>query len=125
VAESFGVGFTVKAAQGRRSPYGFLMGAMSVALAGFGGARFCGTGGEAALFFCNRFGIDEPLAVAWAAGLFLLCAGEAAETEQAADFGARRVHYDGGLLGGKPVGEIPRHDYITLAASLFRFNSTD
>ena len=37
------------------------------ALSGFGD----GTGGEAALFFCHGFGVDEPLAVAGAAGLFL------------------------------------------------------
>lgn len=39
------------------------------AVAGFGDGL--GAGGEAALFFFDGFGIDEPLAVAGAAGLFL------------------------------------------------------
>jgi hypothetical protein len=86
---------------------------------------FNGAGGKAAFFFGDGFGIDQPLAIARAAGLFFLRAGEAAKAEEAADFGAGGIHCDSGLLGGEPVGEILRHGYITLAASLSGFNSTD
>ncbi len=41
--------------------------------AGFGFRLvFCGAGGQPALFIGDGFGVDEPLAVAGAAGLFLL-----------------------------------------------------
>lgn len=97
-------------------------------LAGFGRSKLAScdvSSGEAAFFFGDGFGIDEPLAVAGAAGLFFLGARQAAEAEQAADFGAGRIHYDSSLLGGEPVGEILRHGYVTLAVSLSGFNSTD
>ena len=84
-----------------------------------------GAGGEAAFFFGDGFGIDQPLAVAGATGLFVLLAGKAAEAEKAADFGAGRVHDDSGLLGREPVGAGHRHTGITLAASRMRCNSTD
>jgi hypothetical protein len=90
-----------------------------------GFAEGSGALGQAAFFFGYGFGVDEPLAVAGAAGLLLFGAGEAAEAEQAADFGAGRVHHDGGLLGGKPIGEAFRHNQITLAVSIMPFNSTD
>ncbi len=42
----------------------------SCGFAGLGDREFCGlTGGQAALFGCYGFGIDEPLAIAGAAGL--------------------------------------------------------
>jgi hypothetical protein len=59
--------------------------------------------GDAAFFFGDGFGIDQPLAIAGAAGLFLFFAREAAEAEQAADFSAGGVEFEGGLLGGKPT----------------------
>ena len=62
---------------------------------------------------------------AGAAGLFLLGAGEAAEAQEATNFGAGRVHHDGGLLSGEPMGGLLRHGAVTLTVSLSRFNSID
>ena len=60
-------------------------------------------------FLGDRLGIDEPLAIAGPAGLLLLCAGEAPEGEEATDFGAGGVHYNGGLLRGEPMVSTRRH----------------
>ena len=123
---------------GARQPFGrkpegesapLLLFALGV-FAGFGEpasgfAGFRDATSQAVFFFCYGFGVDEPLAVAGAAGLFLLGAGEAAEAQEATNFGAGRVHHDGGLLSGEPVGEALRHLLVTLAVGIFAFNSTD
>jgi hypothetical protein len=59
--------------------------------------------GAAAFFFGDGFGIDQPLAVTWATRLFLFFAREPAKAEEAADFGAGGVEFEGGLLGGEPA----------------------
>ena len=56
--------------------------------------------GGAALFFGDGLRVDQPLAVAGTAWLFLFVAGQAAQAEEAADFCAGGVHFRGGLLCG-------------------------
>ncbi len=65
--------------------------------------------GGATLFADDRLSVDQPLSVAWAAGLFSFVAGEATEAEEAADFGAGGVHLDGGLLCGEPAVSVCGH----------------
>ena len=63
----FGAGFGIAGVEG--------LGMTALAKARFGDAGALG----AVFFFGDGFGIDEPLAVAWASLLFLLFAGETAQ----------------------------------------------
>ena len=64
-------------------------------------ARPCGQAdafGAAAFFIDDGLGIDQPLAIAGAAHLFLFVAREAPQAQEPANFGARGVHFRCGLL---------------------------
>jgi hypothetical protein len=65
-------------------------------------------------------GIDEPVAVSGASGLFLFFAGEATQAEQATDFGAGGIHFDGSLLGGKPRFLVSRQLGLDSSSELAR-----
>ena len=76
-------------------------------------SAFCGT----TSLFHDRSRVDQPLAIPRATPLLSFVAAEAAKTEQAADFGAGGVHFDGGLLRGEPPVMTFGHGHFSLRCS--------
>lgn len=60
--------------------------------------------GEALLFTRDGSWVDQPLCFAGPAGLLAFDAGETADFEKTADFGASGIEKSGSLLSGEPAG---------------------